>query len=100
MKTGLANLSECFLGITMDKFGQKADWQVSPKIPLQLVRYGVLDAVISRLLLPSIRQKLRKMGKIDDQNVIEAPLGLQAGTIVEYVIYGKARAIAEIVFVG
>jgi hypothetical protein len=100
MKTGLANLSECFLGITMDKFGQKADWQVSPKIPLQLVRYGVLDAVISRLLLPSIRQKLRKLGKIDDQNVIEAPLGLQAGTIVEYIIYGKARAIAEIVFVG
>jgi hypothetical protein len=100
MKTGLAHLSERFLGITLDKFGQNADWQISPKMPPALVKYGVLDAIISRLLLPSIRQKLRHIGKSDDRNVIEAPLGLQEGTSVEYFNHGRSRALAKIVFVG
>eukprot|EP00978_Attheya_sp_CCMP212_P038275 scaffold188117_cov52-Attheya_sp.AAC.1 len=73
--------------------------RISPSLGT-FFRYGVLDAIISRLLLPSIRQKLRNIGKSDDRNVIEAPLGLQEGTSVEYFNHGRSRALAKIAFVG
>lgn len=100
MKTGLADMSERFLGISIDKWGQSADWQESPQLSQDKLEYASIDVIIPELLYPAMMKILRDEGKVDSTDLVIAPNGLKAGLDVEYMQSGRIVALAKIEFVG
>lgn len=93
--TALVNLAERFLGVTLDKSGQLADYSQSP-LPDWLVQYSAIDAVVSH----DINWAIKKKSPIAGRALLEAPDGLKVGTAVQLFLRGKVVASAVVDFVG
>lgn len=98
--TGLADIAERYLGIAMDKSGQVADYNVSPKLPEWLKQYAVIDGIMHLLALKRMRKILLERGKFDGRHLVEPPGGLEEGVTVQYMQRGSVKAIGEVTFIG
>eukprot|EP00978_Attheya_sp_CCMP212_P001889 scaffold3902_cov53-Attheya_sp.AAC.8 len=98
-KTKLSFLSETFLHVAVDKSGQNANWNQNP-LPPDLIRYAAIDAILHRLLYVELTRLMQEKGIVDGRGFIEPPQGLHEGSVVEYLLFRKTRAVATIVFVG
>ena len=93
--TALVKLAERFLGVTLDKAGQLADYSQNP-LPDWLVQYSAIDAVVSH----DINWAIKKESPTAGIALLEAPDGLKAGNSVQLFMRGKVVASAVVDFVG
>ena len=96
-RTTLVYLCERYLNLTIDKFGQTADYSVSP-LPPELAKYAALDALISRL----VAEVILKQSSLGANNMIIPPDGnnLEVNTMVKLFRYSRAVCRGRIEFVG
>jgi hypothetical protein len=97
--TSLSALCRRYLKKNVDKSGQNADYSQEP-LPPELIKYGALDALLSRRLAETIAELVAAKGPAE--SVVDAPNSntLAEGTQVNVLIGGKCAAAGKIVYVG
>jgi len=63
-QTGLAALLEKYLGVTLDKRFQRADWSQRP-LPMELLGYAANDTAHLGVLVGKLERLLRSAGRLD-----------------------------------
>ena len=95
-KYKMENLAEYFLKASVDKTGQRGDYDVSP-LPWDLQKYAAIDGAVSRKLFEVMSKQLRSH---QIETVVDEPLGLSNGDIATLYISGENVARVSIVQVG